>query len=118
MATRPSEILQVISGEMQPEDSDIYQRFARLLSWADQHRRLGIRANALCPGVLEAVMADRKSGMTEHEIKKRNDRFIPMVPMQRLGRYEEIAKCILFLASDDASYVNGAQLVADGGLMA
>lgn len=80
--------------------------------------KLGIRANALCPGVLETVMADRKSGMTEEQIKLRNERFAPTIPMQRLGQYEEIAKCILFLASDDASYVNGAQLVADGGLTA
>jgi NAD(P)-dependent dehydrogenase (short-subunit alcohol dehydrogenase family) len=77
----------------------------------------GIRANALCPSVLEAIMVDRKTGMNEDEIQMRNARFIPTVPMQRLGTYDEIVKCILFLASDDASYVNGAQLVADGGLL-
>ena len=46
VATKPSEILQVINGEMKPAQSDIYQRFDRLLSWADDARRLGIRANA------------------------------------------------------------------------
>src|SRR5574338_881650 len=46
MQTKPSEILQVISGQMKPAESDIYRRFARLLEWADKHRRLGIRANA------------------------------------------------------------------------
>src|SRR5690606_21998981 len=44
--TKPSEILQVISGQMKPKDSDLYQRFEKLLSWADKYRRLGIRANA------------------------------------------------------------------------
>jgi pyruvate,orthophosphate dikinase len=44
--TRPSEILQVVHGEMKPEASDIYRRFNLLLSWADKVRRLGIRANA------------------------------------------------------------------------
>jgi len=46
VATKPSEILQVINGEMKPGNSDIYQRFERLLSWADKYRKLGIRANA------------------------------------------------------------------------
>jgi len=46
VATKPSEILQVISGEMKPQQSDLYQRFEKLLTWADKHRRLGIRANA------------------------------------------------------------------------
>jgi pyruvate,orthophosphate dikinase len=46
VASRPSEILQVINHEMRPDRSDIYRRFNQLLSWADQFRRLGIRANA------------------------------------------------------------------------
>jgi pyruvate,orthophosphate dikinase len=46
VATKPSEILQVINGEMKPAQSDIYRRFERLLSWADEARKLGIRANA------------------------------------------------------------------------
>jgi pyruvate,orthophosphate dikinase len=46
VATKPSEILQVVAGKMKPADSDIYRRFNQLLSWADKYRRLGIRANA------------------------------------------------------------------------
>jgi pyruvate, orthophosphate dikinase len=46
VASKPSEILQVVAGEMKPEQSDIYRRFNQLLSWADKFRRLGIRANA------------------------------------------------------------------------
>jgi pyruvate,orthophosphate dikinase len=46
VASKPSEILQVVQGSLQKKDSDIYQRFEKILSWADQYRRMGIRANA------------------------------------------------------------------------
>ncbi|CDN57584.1 Bacilysin biosynthesis oxidoreductase (plasmid) [Neorhizobium galegae bv. officinalis bv. officinalis str. HAMBI 1141] len=78
----------------------------------------GIRANAICPGVLESVMADRLTRMSAEQVAARDQRFAPTVPLGRLGTYEEIAKATLFLASDDASYVNGAQLTVDGGLTA
>jgi pyruvate,orthophosphate dikinase len=68
--TRPSEILQVIAGEMKPKDSDIYQRFEKLLSWADKYRRLGIRANADQPDQAETAYAFGARGIglcrTEH----------------------------------------------------
>lgn len=78
----------------------------------------GIRANSICPGVLESVMADRLTRMTAEQVAARDKRFAPTVPLGRLGTYEEIAKATLFLASEDASYVNGAQLTVDGGLTA
>jgi pyruvate,orthophosphate dikinase len=49
VASKPSEILQVLNGQMTPAQSDIYQRFDRILAWADKFRRLGIRANADLP---------------------------------------------------------------------
>jgi len=70
VATRPSEILQVIAGEMKPAGSDIYQRFERLLAWADRFRRLGIRANADQPDQAETAYAFGARGIglcrTEH----------------------------------------------------
>jgi pyruvate,orthophosphate dikinase len=70
VATKPSEILQVISGEMKPKDSDLYQRFETLLSWADKHRRLGIRANADQPDQAETAYQFGARGIglcrTEH----------------------------------------------------
>jgi pyruvate, orthophosphate dikinase len=70
VATRPSEILQVLAGQMKPEDSDIYQRFSRLLSWADRVRTLGIRANADLPEQAELAYAFGARGIglcrTEH----------------------------------------------------
>jgi pyruvate,orthophosphate dikinase len=70
VATKPSEILQVIAGEMKPEASDIYKRFERLLSYADKFRRLGIRANADQPDQAETAYAFGARGIglcrTEH----------------------------------------------------
>jgi pyruvate,orthophosphate dikinase len=68
--TKPSEILQVVAGEMKAKESSVYQRFERLLSWADKHRRLGIRANADQPDQAETAYAFGARGIglcrTEH----------------------------------------------------
>ena len=53
MASHPSEILQVVNGQLDAKKSDIYQRFSKLLEWADKVRRLGIRANADLPDQAE-----------------------------------------------------------------
>jgi pyruvate, orthophosphate dikinase len=70
VATRPSEILQVLAGGMKPEESDIYQRFSKLLGWADKERTLGIRANADLPDQAELAYAFGARGIglcrTEH----------------------------------------------------
>jgi pyruvate, orthophosphate dikinase len=70
VATNPSEILQVLAGRMQPEQSDIYQRFDKLLKWADKERTLGIRANADLPDQAELAYRFGARGIglcrTEH----------------------------------------------------
>jgi pyruvate, orthophosphate dikinase len=70
VATKPSEILQVVAGEMKANQSDVYQRFEKLLSWADKYRRLGIRANADLPDQAETAYAFGARGIglcrTEH----------------------------------------------------
>ena len=70
VATKPSEVLQVIAGEMKPEQSDLFRRFTDLLSWADRFRRLGIRANADQPDQAETAYAFGARGIglcrTEH----------------------------------------------------
>ncbi len=53
VSSKPSEILQVVSGQMKAEDSDIYQRFTKILSFSDKFRTLGIRANADLPDQAE-----------------------------------------------------------------
>jgi pyruvate,orthophosphate dikinase len=70
VATKPSEILQVINGSLKPEESDIYRRFAKLLEWADKARTMGIRANADLPDQAEIAYAFGARGIglcrTEH----------------------------------------------------
>ena len=70
LAPHPSEILQVVNGQLDEKKSDIYQRFSKLLEWADKFRRLGIRANADLPDQAELAYAFGARGIglcrTEH----------------------------------------------------
>jgi len=70
VATKPSEILQVLNGQMKPAQSDIYRRFNQLLTWADKERTLAIRANADLPDQAELAYAFGARGIglcrTEH----------------------------------------------------
>lgn len=68
----------------------------------------GIRVNAVLPGGIDTRVWGT-AGQTE------KDAFAATVPLRRLGRPAEIASAVLFLVSDEASYVNGASLVVDGG---
>ena len=77
----------------------------------------GIRANCICPGFMEMVMTDRRRDLSEAQQKARADGASARVPLGRQGTYEEVARAVLFLASPDASYITGAALVVDGGLM-
>ncbi len=70
VSSKPSEILQVIDGSLEAKKSDIYQRFDKLLSWADKFRRLGVRANADLPDQAAIAYAFGARGIglcrTEH----------------------------------------------------
>ena len=70
LAPHPSEILQVVNGQLDAKKSDIYQRFMKLLEWSDRFRRLGIRANADLPDQAELAYAFGARGIglcrTEH----------------------------------------------------
>lgn len=77
-------------------------------SLAQEGARAGITANAICPGYIatEMVMAVPE---------KVRDSIIAQIPTGRLGEPEEIARCVSFLASDDAAFVNGSTITANGG---
>jgi NAD(P)-dependent dehydrogenase (short-subunit alcohol dehydrogenase family) len=77
----------------------------------------GIRANCVCPGYMEMVMTDRRRDLTQEQQVARAAGAAARVPLGRQGSYEEVAKAVLFLAGPDASYVTGAALVVDGGLL-
>jgi 3-oxoacyl-[acyl-carrier protein] reductase len=78
------------------------------MSLASQHAREGVRVNCVAPGVidtpmLDAYSSDQKSRLTE------------LIPMARLGTAEEVAACIVFLATDGASYITGQTVNVNGG---
>jgi NAD(P)-dependent dehydrogenase (short-subunit alcohol dehydrogenase family) len=74
----------------------------------------GVRVNCICPGIIDTPLVARAFGATE-EIRETMHQFHPL---GRMGKPSEIAKCVLFLASDDASFVTGHALVVDGGVSA
>lgn len=76
---------------------------------AVEYARLGIRVNCICPGAIDTPLL--AAAAQPALIAKFNE----VIPMGRLGRPEEMANVILFLASDLASFVTGAAYVADGG---
>jgi 3-oxoacyl-[acyl-carrier protein] reductase len=79
-------------------------------TWARELGRKGVRVNAVAPGFI-------RTRMTEGIPDKVMEQLAAKVPMGRMGEPVEIAKAYLFLASDDASYVNGHVLSVDGGVV-
>ena len=85
----------------------VQQAYARVWVAELKHRR--IRVNVLTPG---QVATAKQEELFDEETKRQ---FESLIPRGKMGRPEEIATVALFLASDDSSYVNGMELVADGG---
>ena len=81
---------------------------------AVQFARQGVRVNALCPGPVETPLLMRLFSETPGAYERRRVH----LPMGRLAQAREIANAALFLASDEASYVNGSTFLVDGGLTA
>ena len=77
------------------------------------HARENIRVNALCPGPLRTELL-----MKYLNTEEKRERRLVHIPMGRFGEAEEIARTVLFLASDEASYITGTSFVVDGGITA
>ncbi|GAA5049400.1 SDR family oxidoreductase [Erythrobacter westpacificensis] len=77
----------------------------------------GIRVNVVSPGPIDTPLLYRNPGMTDEQVAGLKDMMIANIPMKRMGESEEVAKAVLFLASDDASFISGANLFVDGGLI-
>ena len=75
------------------------------------HGHAGIRVNAVLPGPIDTQMIARVLAMPQHPLNMK----IKMSPAGRPGQPEEVAKAILFLASEDSSFIQGAALAVDGG---
>ncbi len=80
---------------------------------AVQYASKGIRANCIVPGLVDSPMSRKVTGTAEEF-----SRFIQQIPAGRAGTPDDIAKLACFLASSDSSYINGAAIVIDGGIMA
>jgi NAD(P)-dependent dehydrogenase (short-subunit alcohol dehydrogenase family) len=76
-------------------------------TWTRESDERGIRFNTLSPGPIDTAMLDGQPDKAE---------FAAAVPLKRLGRPDELASAVLFLASDDSSYVTGIELSVDGGM--
>lgn len=89
------------------------RNLSRVLAAELQDRK--IRTVSLAPGPVETPIYG-KMGMPEDQLQGMAESFAQQVPLGRFGSSEELAKAALFLASDDASFVNGVELEVDGGL--
>jgi acetoacetyl-CoA reductase len=76
---------------------------------AQEGARSGITVNAICPGY---IATDMVKAVPKEVLEKS---ILPLIPIGRLGEPEEVARCVIFLASDDAGLITGATLSANGG---
>jgi acetoacetyl-CoA reductase len=76
---------------------------------AQENARSGITVNAICPGYIATEMVKAVA----KEVLERS--ILPQIPLGRLGEPEEVARCVVFLASDDAGFITGSTLSANGG---
>ena len=77
----------------------------------------GIRLNVVSPGPIDTPLLYRNPGMGDEQVAQLKEMMIQNIPMHRMGKSEDVAKAVLFLASDDASFITGANLFVDGGLI-
>lgn len=90
-----------------------FRSLSRVLASELKERK--IRTVSVAPGPIETPIYG-KLGMSEEEVNQMGQGFAQQVPLGRFGSTDELAKAVLFLASDDASYINGIELEVDGGL--
>jgi NAD(P)-dependent dehydrogenase (short-subunit alcohol dehydrogenase family) len=87
--------------------------FAR--NWTLDLKESKIRVNAISPGVVPTPGYDQM-GLTKEQLQGFVDFMVTSIPLGRVGTTDEIAKAVVFLASDDSSFVNGIELFVDGGM--
>ncbi|MFO1049306.1 MAG: acetoacetyl-CoA reductase [Geminicoccaceae bacterium] len=76
---------------------------------AQEGARIGVTVNAICPGYIGTEM------VRAIDEKVLNERIVPQIPVGRLGEPEEVARCVVFLAGDDAGFITGSTISANGG---
>ena len=84
--------------------------------WAAEFGGRGLRVNVLTPGPFDTSIIDGQAGYFGEDPTALRARMATHVPLGRLGRPEELAGAALFLASDDSTFMTGAELCVDGGM--
>lgn len=118
--------ISAVTGQDRPDHSQFLYNITKaaglqlMLSLATRYAEAGIRVNAVCPGVVQTgILGPASVVLTEHE---QSELWAGMArqatPMQRAGHPDEVAWAIVFLASDEASFITGAALAVDGGFLA
>jgi NAD(P)-dependent dehydrogenase (short-subunit alcohol dehydrogenase family) len=87
--------------------------FAR--TWSSDLKGKNIRVNAVSPGVIETP-AWTESGLPKEQVSGFFDFAASITPLARIGREDEVAKVVAFLASDESSFMNGSEVFVDGGI--
>jgi len=77
----------------------------------------GIRVNLVSPGPIETPLLYRNPGLTGEAVDRLRETMINAIPMRRMGQPEEVARAVLFFASEDASFITAANLFVDGGTL-
>ena len=77
----------------------------------------GMRVNMVSPGPTETPLINRNLGMDSKAVDALRQMMIANTPMRRMGEPEEIARAVLFLSSDEASFITGVDLFVDGGVI-
>lgn len=88
--------------------------FAR--TWTSDLKKRKIRVNAILPGTIPTEFYSSALGMSEDVIRQIIEQLTPTIPLGRTGLTDEIAKVVVFLASDDSSFITGIELAVDGGM--
>jgi NAD(P)-dependent dehydrogenase (short-subunit alcohol dehydrogenase family) len=92
------------------QESAAVRSFAR--GWTMEPKDRRIRGNSMSPGLIETPALE-KAGLT---VEQEAAQFASQVPLGRRGKPEEIAAVVVFLASDESSYITGVDLAVDGGM--
>jgi NAD(P)-dependent dehydrogenase (short-subunit alcohol dehydrogenase family) len=90
------------------------RNFAR--GWTMELKDRNIRVNCMSPGAIETPALATTTGLTAEQAEQAVAQFTSQIPMGRRGKPEEIAAAVVFLASDESSYITGADLAVDGGM--
>jgi NAD(P)-dependent dehydrogenase (short-subunit alcohol dehydrogenase family) len=88
--------------------------FAR--GWTMELKDRKIRVNSMSPGPTETPALETTTGLTAEQAKEAAAQYASQIPMGRRGKPEEIADAVVFLASDESSFITGVDLAVDGGL--